>query len=51
VAALGVEIGDTQYDHSTRQRRGSAVGDVLTFTMNATQTYAWNGRPNDADND
>lgn len=34
-----------------QQTRFNIESDALSITFNGTQTYDWNGRPQDADND
>ena len=42
-----------KYSHETQQVQTQSyqVAQYRPITMNATQTYDWNGRPNDSDND
>jgi hypothetical protein len=49
-----LEVPDMTYNHSTQTstvRAGVDNRTKLALTMNGTQTYAFNGRPYDADND
>jgi hypothetical protein len=41
------------YSHKTQQleAQGYELAQYRPITMNATQTFDWNGRPNDSDND
>lgn len=46
-----LNIGNFDYCGATQTRFPSEGADVLSFTLNGTQTYGWNGRPNDNDAD
>ena len=45
-----ISLKDADYS-AEQQTRFSLENDALSYTMNGTQTYDWQGRPNDADND
>lgn len=50
VESKKISLKDADYS-AEQQTRFSLENDALYFTYNGTQTYNYNGRPNDADND
>lgn len=50
VRPVRVELGQSQYSTKTQVRVYENTGP-LTITWNGTQTYGFDGRPNDADHD
>jgi hypothetical protein len=50
VESKKISLKDADYS-AEQQTRFSLENDALYITFNGTQTYNYNGRPNDADND
>lgn len=46
-----INIGESEYSHELQVRAYKRKNDELGFTMNGTQTFGYDGRPNDSDND
>lgn len=47
-----VEVDTTaKYDHSTQVVEARLDGKAIGYTYSGTQTYDYNGRPHDSDND
>ncbi len=49
--AVRIDIGESEYSHDLQIRSYKKKNDELGLTLNGTQTYAYNGRPSDADAD
>ena len=50
-APIKIDIGESHYSSETQSRVYASHIEPLTFTMNGTQTYRYDGRPSDSDND
>jgi hypothetical protein len=51
VTPATINVPAAQYNHATQGAEVVAQYQTSTTTYNGTQTYDFNGRPNDADND
>ncbi|QWD46921.1 hypothetical protein G6659_05465 [Polynucleobacter paneuropaeus] len=40
-----------QYNHGTQMVAMNSAKDIMSYTMNGTRTYDFQGKPNDADSD
>jgi len=49
---MAVIVPETaNYNHGTQMVAMNSLKDVLSYTMNGTQTYGPQGRPSDSDSD
>jgi hypothetical protein len=51
VTPATINVPTAQYNHATQGAEVVAQYNTTTTTMNGTQTFDYNGRPNDADSD
>ena len=49
---MAIIVPDTNtYNHGTQMVAMNSTKDILSLTMNGTQTYGGDGRPRDSDSD